>query len=108
MQCFVTLPRCKGPWGWLGKVAGPALDVGPYGQIDDDVAYTHPWECDPAAIVCPVLLLHGTDDDIIPARHGSWLADQCQSATLQLVEGASHFTIVQRAESALEWLRQQW
>jgi hypothetical protein len=25
----------EGPWGWLGKVAGPALDAGPYGQIDD-------------------------------------------------------------------------
>jgi pimeloyl-ACP methyl ester carboxylesterase len=96
-----------GPWGWLGTVAGPALDAGPFGQIDDDVSYTHPWGCDPATIVVPVLLVHGVRDDIIPASHGAWLADRCQSATLRLIEGASHFTVVRQAESALEWLRQQ-
>jgi pimeloyl-ACP methyl ester carboxylesterase len=97
----------EGPWGWLGKVGGPALDAGPYGQIDDDVSYTLPWGCDPGAIRAPVLLLHGTEDRIIPASHGSWLASRCRSAVLRLCEGDSHFTIVSHAESGLEWLRQQ-
>jgi pimeloyl-ACP methyl ester carboxylesterase len=92
-------------WGWLGKVAGPALDAGPYGQIDDDVSYTLPWGCDPAAIVAPVLLLHGSADRIIPASHGSWLAAHCPTAELRLCPGDSHFTIVTHAESGLEWLR---
>lgn len=97
----------EGPWGWLGKVGGPALDAGPYGQIDDDVSYTLPWGCDPGAIRAPVLLLHGAEDRIIPASHGSWLASRCRSAVLRLCEGDSHFTIVSHAESGLEWLRQQ-
>jgi pimeloyl-ACP methyl ester carboxylesterase len=97
----------EGPWGWLGKVGGPALDAGPYGQIDDDVSYTLPWGCDPGAIRAPVLLLHGTEDRIIPASHGSWLASRCRSAVLWLCEGDSHFTIVSHAESGLEWLRQR-
>ncbi len=97
----------EGPWGWLGKVAAPGLDAGPYGQIDDDVAYTSPWGCDPGAIDVPVLLLHGTEDRIIPASHGSWLAARCPTAELRLAEGASHFTIVAHAESGLEWLREQ-
>lgn len=97
----------EGPWGWLGKVAAPGLDAGPYGQIDDDVAYTSPWGCDPGVIGAPVLLLHGTDDRIIPASHGSWLAARCPTAELRLTEGDSHFTIVAHAESGLEWLRQQ-
>ncbi len=97
----------EGPWGWLGKVGGPALDAGPYGQIDDDVSYTLPWGCDPGAIRAPVLLLHGTEDWIIPASHGSWLASRCRSAVLRLCEGDSHFTVVSHAESGLEWLRQQ-
>lgn len=97
----------EGPWGWLGKVGGPALDAGPYGQIDDDVSYTLPWGCDPGAIRAPVLLLHGTEDRIIPASHGSWLASRCRSAVLRLCEGDSHFTVVSHAESGLEWLRQQ-
>jgi pimeloyl-ACP methyl ester carboxylesterase len=93
-----------GPWGWLGKVAGPALDAGPFGQIDDDVSYTHPWGCDPSSIVNPILLLHGTDDRIIPPSHGAWLADHCPSAELRLGAGDSHFTVVRHAKSALEWL----
>jgi pimeloyl-ACP methyl ester carboxylesterase len=97
----------EGQWGWLGKVAGAGLDAGPYGQIDDDVSYTLPWGCDPAAITAPVLLLHGTEDRIIPASHGSWLAATCPTAELRLCDGDSHFTIVTHAESGLEWLRQR-
>ncbi|WP_238161743.1 alpha/beta fold hydrolase [Kribbella antibiotica] len=93
-----------GPWGWLGEVAGPGLDAGPYGQIDDDVSYTRPWGCDPRTITAPTLLLHGTCDRIIPPSHASWLAAHCPAATLQLHEGASHFTIVEYAEAGLSWL----
>jgi pimeloyl-ACP methyl ester carboxylesterase len=96
-----------GVWGWLGKVGGPALDAGPYGQIDDDVSYALPWGCDPTAIGAPVLLLHGTDDRIIPPSHGSWLAAHCPTAELRLCPGDSHFTIVTHAEAGLEWLRRQ-
>jgi pimeloyl-ACP methyl ester carboxylesterase len=97
----------EGAWGWLGKVGGPALDAGPYGQIDDDVSYTLPWGCDLAAIGAPVRLLHGTDDRIIPVGHGSWLAAHCPTAEVRLCPGDSHFTIVDHAESALEWLGRQ-
>lgn len=95
----------EGPWGWLGEVAKPALDAGPYGQIDDDVSYTQPWGCDPTAITAPTLLLHGTADRIIPASHASWLAAHCPTAELRLCEGDSHFTIAAHAESGLDWLR---
>lgn len=101
------LAMFEGPWGWLGKVAGPALDAGPYGQIDDDVSYTLPWGCDPGAITAPVLLLHGTADRIIPATHASWLAAHCPTAELRLCQGDSHFTIATHAESGLEWLRER-
>lgn len=97
----------EGPWGWLGKVAGPGLDSGPYGQIDDDAAYTRPWGCDLSAITAPILLQHGTADRIIPPSHGRWLAAHCPTATLQIHEGASHFTIVEHAEEGLRWLADQ-
>jgi pimeloyl-ACP methyl ester carboxylesterase len=98
------LEMFEGPWGWLGEVAGPGLDAGPYGQIDDDASYTRPWGCDPSTITAPVLLLHGTADRIIPASHSGWLAAHCPTATLGLREGATHFTIVEHAEPGLEWL----
>lgn len=97
----------EGPWGWLGKVGGPALDAGPYGQIDDDVSYTLPWGCDPTATTAPILLFHGTNDRIIPASHGSWLAAHCPTAELRKCAGDSHFTVVAYAESGLEWLAQR-
>lgn len=97
----------EGPWGWLGKVAGPALNAGPYGQIDDDVSYTLPWGCDPSTITAPILLFHGTDDRIIPVDHGVWLAANCPTAELRRGAGDSHFTVVAHAESGLEWLAGQ-
>jgi hypothetical protein len=33
------LAMFDGPWSWLGKVVGPALDAGPFGQIDDDISF---------------------------------------------------------------------
>ncbi|MDX6263486.1 MAG: hypothetical protein QOH84_5174 [Kribbellaceae bacterium] len=95
----------EGPWGWLGKVAGGGLDAGPYGLIDDDVSYVTPWGCDPATIVAPTLLLHGEKDGIIPNSHGRWLAAHCPTAELRSYPAASHFTVVEHAESGLEWLR---
>ncbi|MFI6743579.1 alpha/beta fold hydrolase [Nonomuraea sp. NPDC050451] len=97
----------EGPWEWLGKVGEPALAAGPYGQIDDDVSYTLAWGCDPGTISAPVLLLHGTEDRIIPVGHGSRLAAHCPTAELRLCEGDSHFTVVTHAEQGLEWLRRQ-
>jgi pimeloyl-ACP methyl ester carboxylesterase len=94
-------------WSWLGKVVGPALDAGPYGQIDDDVSYVLPWGCDPTAITAPMLVLHGGRDRIIPPGHGQWLAKNCPTAELALHPDDSHISILRKAEPALDWLRAQ-
>jgi len=39
---------------------------------------------------CPVLLLHGTDDQIIPAAAAEFLQNQLPTATLQLFAGHGH------------------
>jgi hypothetical protein len=44
-------------WSWLGKVVGSAIEAGPGGLIDDDLAYVAPWECDLANTTAPTLLL---------------------------------------------------
>jgi pimeloyl-ACP methyl ester carboxylesterase len=99
------LAMFDGPWSWLGTVAGGGLDAGPYGLIDDDISYVSRWGCDPAAIGAPILVLHGSDDRIIPSSHGSWLAEHCPTAELRLTDGAGHVSILRQAESGLEWLR---
>ncbi|WP_145807110.1 alpha/beta fold hydrolase [Kribbella amoyensis] len=92
-------------WGWLGTVVGPALDAGPYGQIDDDVSYVLPWGCDPAGITAPVMLLHGAQDRIIPPGHAEWLAANLGTAKLALHPDEGHISILRHAEDSLVWLR---
>jgi len=102
------LAMFEGPWGWLGSVAGDkSMPNGPDGLIDDDCSYVVQWGCDPAAITAPTLLFHGQDDGIIPSAHGTWLADHIRSATVELLPGDSHISVLAQAEPALEWIREQ-
>ncbi|MBA3800594.1 MAG: alpha/beta fold hydrolase [Geodermatophilaceae bacterium] len=92
-------------WSWFGKIVGPALQDGPGGLIDDDLAYVAPWGFDPAGIVAPTLLLHGERDRIVPSSHGEWLARRCRSAELRLMPNDGHISVLNFGAVALEWLR---
>jgi pimeloyl-ACP methyl ester carboxylesterase len=41
-------------------------------------------------ITCPVTIIHGTDDAIIPVEHGMDLKERLPHAKLEIVEGAGH------------------
>lgn len=55
-----------------------------------------------AKLSVPVLILHGTADDVVPVDHAGRLAERCSKAELRIVEGASHQ--LRRDERALEEL----
>ncbi|MEW9549389.1 alpha/beta fold hydrolase [Nonomuraea sp. NPDC050783] len=95
-----------GEWSWFGEVVEPALAAGPDGPgpVDDDLSYVAPWGCDPSGIAVPVLILHGTEDRVIPAAHGEWLARHCPGAELRLLPGDGHISVLHAAPGALEWL----
>jgi len=93
-----------GPWGWLGRIAGEALEGGVGGMVDDDLAYVAPWGFDPADISVPVLVLHGDDDRVVPSAHGAWLAARIPSAELWLRPGQGHVSVLGAAPAALDWL----
>lgn len=97
----------EGPWGWLGSVAGRAMQAGPGGLIDDDLAYVRPWGCDPAALTAPALFVHGGQDEIVPAGHSRWLAATCPEAELWLRPADGHISVLRSAESALTWLAER-
>jgi hypothetical protein len=54
----------------------------------------HPFRSDLVAgsIRTPTLLMHGTEDQVIPMHHGARLAELIEGAQLVLVDGAGHNT----------------
>lgn len=95
----------SGEWSWLGRMAGAGMRSGPWGLIDDDVAYVNPWGCDPRQIVAPTLILQGGADGIVPSSHGKWLVDRCTTAELWLSPNDGHISVLRSAAAALCWLR---
>jgi pimeloyl-ACP methyl ester carboxylesterase len=94
----------EGPWSWLGRVAGKAIDGGPDGMIDDNLAYVAPWGFDLADVLQPVLIMHGGQDRMVPSAHGEWLARTCPAAELRLFPDDGHVSVLGSAAQALDWL----
>ena len=101
------LAALSGAWSWLGDVVGPAVEGGPGGLIEDDLAYVAPWGADPARVTAPTLLLHGGRDRVVPASHGGWLARRCPSAELRLFPDDGHISVLDGSAAALGWLRER-
>lgn len=100
------LAALDGEWSWFISVVRPAMEAGPGGLIDDDLAYVAPWGFDPARVTAPALLLHGDRDRVVPSSHGEWLARRCPSAELWLRPGEGHISVLRSGAAALEWLRE--
>ena len=96
-----------GAWSWLGDVAGQAIEGGPDGAIDDNLAYIAPWGFGPGQLRAPVLYLHGGQDRIVPSSHGEWLARHTPSSELWLRPGDGHVSVLSSAEAAMAWLKEQ-
>jgi pimeloyl-ACP methyl ester carboxylesterase len=97
----------SGAWSWVLDVVNPAVEAGPGGLIDDDLAFVAPWGFDPARVVAPTLFLHGGRDRIVPSSHGEWLARRCPSAELWLSPDDGHISVLNQSAAAMEWLREQ-
>jgi pimeloyl-ACP methyl ester carboxylesterase len=97
----------EGEWSWFISVVRPAMENGPGGLIDDDLAYVAPWGFDPARVVAPTLLVHGDRDRVVPSSHGEWLARHCHSAELWLRPEDGHISVLLSGEEAMKWLRER-
>lgn len=101
------LEALRGEWSWLSHVAEAGMKSGPWGLIDDDIAYVSRWGCDPAQIAVPVLLIHGGADGIAPSAHGKWLADHIARSELWLSPDDGHVSALRSAPEAMRRLRAQ-
>jgi pimeloyl-ACP methyl ester carboxylesterase len=97
----------SGRWAWLAGVAGKAIDDGPDGAVDDELAFVTRWGFEPARIDPPVLFVHGALDRIVPSAHSAWLARHTPSSELWLRPDDGHVSILDSAADALAWLRAQ-
>jgi pimeloyl-ACP methyl ester carboxylesterase len=94
----------EGDWAWLAGVAGQAIEQGPAGMIDDDLAATRSWGFSVSAVTAPVLLLHGTADRMVPSSHAKWLARGIPHAELRLSPGDGHVSVLRAAHAAAGWV----
>jgi len=95
-----------GAWSWLGAVAEQAIEGGPGGMVDDELAYVAPWGFDPWQVRQPVLFVHGGQDRMVPSSHGEWLARHTRSAQLWLRPDDGHVSVLDSAATAMGWLRE--
>ena len=66
--------------------------VGGYAQ--DVFVQGQPWAFDPDSIRCPVLVLHGGADPVVPLEHSRHTVGRIPGAELRVLEGHGHLTIV--------------
>jgi pimeloyl-ACP methyl ester carboxylesterase len=76
-----------------GAVA-EAFRQGVAGYAQDVFVQRQPWTFDPATIRCSVLLLHGTEDTVVPVEHSRHTAEAIPRAELRMLDGHGHLTIV--------------
>jgi pimeloyl-ACP methyl ester carboxylesterase len=81
-----------------------ALQVGPYGWLDDILAFRDDWGFELETIERPVHLWHGAHDTFSPASHSRWLAQQIPKAEVHVQNGAAHFAAMEVLPRILGWL----
>jgi pimeloyl-ACP methyl ester carboxylesterase len=82
-----------------------ALKCGPYGWIDDVLAFRRAWGFDLTKIQVPVRLWHGLDDVFSPVHHAHWLKKHIPSAEIDVQPGAAHFTAMEILPRVLAQLK---
>jgi pimeloyl-ACP methyl ester carboxylesterase len=83
-----------------------AMKNGPYGWIDDVLAFRSPWGFDLSKITTPVRLWHGDQDVFCPIAHSRWMADQIPSADIEVGLGAAHFSAMEILPKVLAQLKE--
>ncbi|WP_157229180.1 alpha/beta fold hydrolase [Nocardia brevicatena] len=64
----------------------------------------NPWGIDLADIRVPVLFVHGTDDNVIPATHAQGNLAAIRGASMIVKTGVGHFGMLPATTEALRWI----
>ena len=77
---------------------------GPYGWIDDDLAFTRPWGFELDEITVPVEVRYGAKDMLVPATHGAWLGAHVPAARVVVEHEQGHLADPDRVIELMAWL----
>ena len=64
------------------------------GEQNDFKQFMSSWSANLGAIQCPTLIIHGTEDELIPFAEATYMQQQIPNATLLKKSGQDHFTVV--------------
>lgn len=92
-----------GPWAALGEDAQAGGREGPFGLVDDDVAFAQPWGIDPADVRVPALLVQGAADRVVPPGHVRLLAAALPRAEVRILPDAGHVSVLAALPEVLAW-----
>ena len=94
-----------GPFAeFLAQAMRAAVSSGPWGWIDDDLAFARNWGFALAEIGVPVTVWHGRHDAMVPTAHGEWLAERIPGARPRILEDEGHLSLVVRFGAVLDEL----
>lgn len=86
---------------WWASIVPDMFTSGVAGYVDDRLADRDGWGTfDVTRIACPVTVLHGTIDGYLPVANAHHTAAIVPGATLRILEGVGHISIMTRAVEA--------
>lgn len=94
----------EGGWSSFAGLAAAGMAEGFAGAVADDVAYVNDWGFGVEDVAQSTLLIHGTDDRIVPVSHGHWLAKHLPNGELWVRPGDGHLSVMNAGFDALDWL----
>jgi pimeloyl-ACP methyl ester carboxylesterase len=81
---------------FLAEATRAAVSSGPWGWLDDDLAFARDWGFSLEAVAVPVAVWHGRHDVMVPTAHGEWLAEHIPGARNRILADEGHLSLVLR------------
>jgi pimeloyl-ACP methyl ester carboxylesterase len=89
---------------FLAETSRAAISTGPWGWVDDDLAFARDWGFAVEEMTVPVTVWHGRHDAMVPTTHGKWLADHLPAARRMILDDEGHLSLVLRFGEVLDEL----
>ncbi len=104
MFTAADLEALEGEWSSFNGLAAAGVAEGLGGVVADNLSYVRPWGFDVAGVAAPSLLLHGSDDRVVPVAHSRWLAEHIPDVEFWERPGDGHVSVMNGVFDALDWL----